>query len=204
MGQSKAWIGLSISSIVSLTVILGMVQFKRVVGEDANAATGGKKAVTTAEPAKKIDFTTDDKGLSKAVVLIETTRGKIRYKFYTKDAPKTVERIAELIQQKFYDGLTFHRVVKGFVVQGGDPSGTGSGGTGKKLVGEFNSRKHVAGAVAMARAQDKNSADCQFYITLGTHTHLDNEYTIFGQVIEGMDVAQQIQQGDRMVKVSIE
>lgn len=204
MGRKKAWIGLSLASLISISVIFGVMKLRNGSVEQENATPGGTNAVSTQENVKTADFTTDDQGLSKAVVLIETTRGKIRYKFYSKDAPKTVERIAELIQQKFYDGLTFHRVVKGFVVQGGDPSGTGSGGTGKKLVGEFNSRKHIAGAVAMARAQDKNSADCQFYITLGTHPHLDNEYTIFGQVIEGMDVAQQIQQGDRMVKVSIE
>lgn len=147
---------------------------------------------------------TDAGGLSKAVVILQTTRGIIKYKFYTKDAPKTVRRIAELISKGFYNDLTFHRVVPGFVIQGGDPTGTGMGGSGLKLQAEFNSRKHVLGTVSMARAMDPNSADSQFYIMLGTHSHLDGQYTVFGQVISGQDVVNQIKQGDRMVKVSLE
>jgi hypothetical protein len=146
----------------------------------------------------------DDQGLSRAVVVIQTTRGKIRFKFYTKDAPKTVHRMVELISKGFYNGLIFHRVVPGFVVQGGDPSGSGMGGSGVSLPAEFNSRKHIPGAVAMARAQDPNSADSQFYISLGTHPHLDGSYTVFGQLIEGQEVANQLQVGDRMTAVAIE
>lgn len=149
-------------------------------------------------------LTVDSNGLSHATAVIQTTRGKIKFKFYSKDAPNTVRREIELIEKGFYNGLTFHRVVPGFVVQGGDPTGTGMGGSGVKQPAEFNSRKHVPGAVAMARAQDVNSADSQFYITLGTHPHLDNQYTIFGQVTEGIDVANQIQVGDRMTSFTIE
>ena len=147
---------------------------------------------------------TDEQGLSHLVASIQTTRGKIRYKFYTKDAPNTVHRMVELIQKGFYNGLIFHRVVPGFVIQGGDPTGSGMGGSGVKLQAEFNSRKHIPGAVAMARSSDPNSADSQFYITLGTHPHLDNQYTVFGQVIEGQDVANQIQPGDRMTSITVE
>ncbi len=147
---------------------------------------------------------TDAEGLSKAVVVLQTTRGTVKYKFYTKDAPKTVHRMAELISKGFYNDLIFHRVVPGFVIQGGDPTGTGAGGSGMKLQAEFNSRKHVLGTVSMARAMDPNSADSQFYIMLGTHTHLDGQYTVFGQVIAGQDVVNQIKQGDKMVKVTLE
>ncbi len=135
---------------------------------------------------------------------IETANGKIEIEFYPEDAPKTVARISELVKEGFYDGLTFHRVIPGFVAQGGCPKGTGTGGSGQKLPAEFNSRRHVEGTVAMARAQDPNSADSQFYICLGTIPHLDNQYTVFGQVVKGMDVVQRIQQGDKMEKVWIE
>ena len=151
-----------------------------------------------------VDLNTDSSGLSKATVVLTTTKGVIKYKFYSKDAPKTVARMVELIQQGFYNGLTFHRVVPGFVIQGGDPSGNGTGGSGQKLPAEFNERRHVEGTVAMARAADPNSADSQFYISLGRHPHLDRSYTVFGQVTEGQDVAKQIAVGDRMTSVTIE
>lgn len=139
----------------------------------------------------------------KPMVTIETNKGKIVFEMYPEVAPKTVARISELIQQKFYDGLTFHRVVPGFVIQGGDPLGNGTGGTGIKLPAEFSNLKHRPGTVAMARAMDPNSADCQFYICLGTPSGLDGQYTIFGQVVEGMDVVQKIQVGDKMLNVTV-
>jgi len=150
------------------------------------------------------DLSTDVNGLSKTTVVISTSNGVIKFKFYPKDAPKTVKRMLELIQQGFYNGLTFHRVVPGFVVQGGDPLGNGTGGSGQKLDAEFNDRRHVEGAVAMARAADANSADSQFYISLGTHPHLDHKYTVFGQVIEGMSIAKSLKVGDKMIKVTLE
>ncbi|MEN9722950.1 MAG: hypothetical protein RJB38_936 [Pseudomonadota bacterium] len=151
-----------------------------------------------------LNLNTDSNGLSQATVVLTTTKGVIKYKFYAKDAPKTTARIVELIQQGFYNGLTFHRVVPGFVIQGGDPIGNGTGGSGQKLSAEFNERRHLEGTVAMARAADPNSADSQFYISLGRHPHLDRSYTVFGQVTEGMDVAKQIAVGDRMTSVTIE
>jgi peptidylprolyl isomerase len=151
-----------------------------------------------------IDLNTDENGLSKSSVVLTTSQGVIKYKFYSKDAPKTVARMSELIQQGFYNGLNFHRVVPGFVIQGGDPLGNGTGGSGQKLPAEFNSRRHTEGTVAMARAQDPNSADSQFYISLGRHPHLDNQYTVFGQVTEGMDVAKKIKVGDSIVSAKIE
>jgi cyclophilin family peptidyl-prolyl cis-trans isomerase len=141
--------------------------------------------------------------VQKPMVTLETNKGKIVFEMYPEVAPKTVARITELIQQKFYDGLTFHRVVPGFVIQGGDPAGNGTGGSGIKLPAEFNSLKHHPGTVAMARANDPNSADCQFYICLGTPSSLDGNYTIFGQVVEGMEVVQKIQVGDKMNKVTV-
>ncbi len=137
------------------------------------------------------------------MLVIETQYGIVEAELYPNDAPKTVARITELANGGKYNGLTFHRVVPGFVVQGGDPSGDGTGGTGQKLVAEFNSHKHIEGTLAMARTSDPNSADCQFYISLGTHTHLDNNYTVFGQVTKGMDAVKKIKVGDKMIKVSV-
>jgi cyclophilin family peptidyl-prolyl cis-trans isomerase len=140
---------------------------------------------------------------TETMMVIETTYGPIEIDFFPADAPNTVTRIKELVSSGFYDGLKFHRVVPGFVVQGGDPQGNGTGGSGKNLQAEFNSRPHVEGTLAMARAADPNSADSQFYISLGRHPHLDNNYTVFGQVKTGMDFVKQIKQGDKMIKVTL-
>ena len=155
-------------------------------------------------PIAAVDLSVDVNGLSKATVIMVTTQGVIKFKFYPQDAPNTVNRIVELIQKGFYNGLLFHRVIPGFVIQGGDPAGNGNGGSGQKLKAEFNNRRHIEGTVAMARASDPDSADSQFYISLGVNTHLDHNYTVFGQVIEGMDVAKRIKVGDKMTSVTIE
>lgn len=146
----------------------------------------------------------NDQGLSDTKVRIKTIHGDIVFKFYAKDAPNTTKRIQDLIKEGFYDGLTFHRVVPGFVVQGGDPTGTGTSGSGKKLKAEFNDRKHVPGTVAMARAQDIHSADSQFYICMGSFPHLDGSYTVFGMVTEGLENVSKIKQGDKMISVTLE
>jgi peptidylprolyl isomerase/peptidyl-prolyl cis-trans isomerase B (cyclophilin B) len=146
----------------------------------------------------------DEDGLSRGSAVLICTRGKVRFRFYTGDAPKTVRRIAELIASGFYNGLTFHRVVPGFVAQGGDPTGTGIGGSGVKLPPEFNRRLHVLGVIAMARSSDLESADSQFYFSLGTHPHLDHQYTVFGKVVEGLEVLDQIQVGDRINQMVLE
>jgi cyclophilin family peptidyl-prolyl cis-trans isomerase len=143
-------------------------------------------------------------GLSEAEVKIETTQGTLKFRFYTLDAPKTVNRMVQLIQQGFYNGLVFHRVIADFVIQTGDPHGNGTGGSGTKLAAEFNSRRHVEGTVAMARGADKDSADSQFYISLGTLPHLDQNYTVFGQVTEGMDIAKRIKVGDKIIRMTVQ
>ncbi|MBI2154446.1 MAG: peptidylprolyl isomerase [Candidatus Rokubacteria bacterium] len=137
-----------------------------------------------------------------AVITLEKG-GEIRIEFFPADAPKTVENFVALAKKGFYDGLTFHRVVPGFVVQGGDPQGNGTGGPGYKIKAEFNKQKHVRGAVAMARAQDPDSAGSQFYITLGPQPQLDGSYTVFGQVVSGMEHVDKIKAGDKMKSVKI-
>jgi peptidylprolyl isomerase/peptidyl-prolyl cis-trans isomerase B (cyclophilin B) len=137
-------------------------------------------------------------------VTIEMEKGgKIVIEFYPDSATKTVENFLKLTQDGFYDGLTFHRVEPNFVVQGGDPRGNGTGGPGYMIPAEFNGRPHTTGTVAMARSADPDSAGSQFYICLAPQPFLDRNYTVFGQVIEGMDVVNQIRRGDRMKRVVV-
>jgi cyclophilin family peptidyl-prolyl cis-trans isomerase len=123
--------------------------------------------------------------------------------FYAEDAPKTVENFVGLAKKGFYNGLTFHRVVPDFVVQGGCPKGDGTGGPGYTIPAEFNAKKHVRGTLAMARSQAPDSAGSQFYICYGPTPHLDRNYTVFGQVTSGMEHVDRIKQGDRMKTVDI-
>lgn len=202
-----------IAAIVVIGLGVSVFALKKEQTETAPTATTAETApapdtsstpVATEVKAGDPDLTTDANGLSKAVVTIETPKGKIKFRFYTKDAPNTTARIVELIKSGFYNGLNFHRVEPGFVIQGGDPNGNGTGGSGKKLNAEFNQRKHLLGTVAMARAQDPNSADSQFYVALAPIPQLDGSYTVFGQVSEGIEVVQKIAVGDKMTKVSVE
>jgi peptidyl-prolyl cis-trans isomerase B (cyclophilin B) len=137
------------------------------------------------------------------VVTIETNKGTIKFVTYPDVAPNTVKNFVTLAQKGFYDGLTWHRVVEGFVIQGGDPNGNGSGGPGYSIKAEFGSRKHLEGTVAMARASDPDSAGSQFYICLAPQAGLDGKYTVFGQVTEGLEVVHQIAVGDKIIKVTV-
>lgn len=110
-------------------------------------------------------------------------------------APKHVARIKELAREGFYDGLVFHRVIDGFMAQGGDPDGTGTGGSGQNLPAEFSREPFVRGIMGMARSQDINSGDSQFYIMLGDAPHLNGQYTVWGRVVEGMEHVDNIKKG---------
>jgi len=141
--------------------------------------------------------------VKQAAVITLEKGGEIRLEFYPEDAPKTVENFVTLAKKGFYNGLNFHRVVADFVVQGGCPKGTGTGGPGYQIKAEFNKQKHVRGTVAMARSQDPDSAGSQFYICYGSTPHLDGQYTVFGHVVSGMELVDRIKQGDRMTSVAI-
>ena len=140
---------------------------------------------------------------------VDTDRGAIIIELYPEVAPKTVENFEKLVTQGFYNNLTFHRVVPGFVVQGGDPAGNGTGGPGYDVEGEIKKgEKHLRGSVATARTGDevnpqRRSSGSQFYICLEPQPGLDGQYTIFGCVIKGMEVVDKIQRGDRMKKVAL-
>jgi peptidyl-prolyl cis-trans isomerase B (cyclophilin B) len=135
---------------------------------------------------------------------ITTPKGDIVFTFYPDDAPLHSAAFIKLAREGFYDGLTFHRYEPGFVIQGGDPSGNGTGGPGYNLEAEFSERPHIQGTVAMARSSNPNSAGSQFYICLDAAPFLNRQYTVFGHVIEGQNVVNQIRAGDTMTKVSIE
>jgi len=139
------------------------------------------------------------------MVTIKTEKGVIVMKLLKEDAPKHVENFIKLTKKGFYNGLTFHRVEPGFVVQGGDPQGNGTGGPGYTIPAEIKA-KHVDGAAArlgdMANPERKSSGS-QFYICMGPQSFLDGAYTVFGQVVEGMDVVKKIQKGDKMLSVTV-
>jgi peptidyl-prolyl cis-trans isomerase B (cyclophilin B) len=143
----------------------------------------------------------DETPASKEVAVIKTNFGEMVVAFWPEVAPKTVENFIKLAKDGFYDGTAFHRIIKGFMIQGGDPLskdpskeamwGTGSNGD-HYLKAEFNERHHVTGVISMARAQSPDSASCQFFICLDAAPHLDGKYTAFGHLIKGEDVLKKI------------
>jgi peptidyl-prolyl cis-trans isomerase B (cyclophilin B) len=137
-------------------------------------------------------------------IRIVTDKGDIVFRFFPDEAPVHTAAFMKLAEAGFYDGLTFHRVEPGFVVQGGDPDGDGTGGPGYTLKAEFNDRPHMRGTVAMARSSSPDSAGSQFYICLADARFLDNNYTVFGQMTDGSTTLDAIRKGDVMKKVSVE
>lgn len=135
---------------------------------------------------------------------LKIPQGNIVIRFYESEAPQTVKRVSELIKIGFYNGLIFHRVIPGFIAQTGDPTGTGTGGSGQMVGAEINRLHHLKGTVAMARGKELDSADSQFYIALNNLPHLDGEYTIFGQVVEGLELLGKIGQGEKILSITID
>jgi len=141
----------------------------------------------------------------KAVMTLEKKDAKVVINLFEKDAPGTVKNFTDLINKGFYNGLTFHRVIPGFVAQGGCPLGTGTGGPGYKIKCETqgNPNIHQVGALSMAHA-GKNTGGSQFFICYDSFPHLDGVHTVFGQVVEGMDHVLNIKQGDRISKIEVQ
>ncbi|MCF7821074.1 MAG: peptidylprolyl isomerase [Mariprofundaceae bacterium] len=137
-------------------------------------------------------------------VLIETDSGSIKIELLPDVAPNTVANFKVLASNGYYDGIIFHRVIPGFMAQAGDPTGTGTSGPGYRINAEFNATKHVRGTVAMARTSDPDSAGSQFYICFAPQPHLDRQYTVFGQVVEGMEVVDQVKNGTVMNRVTLQ
>lgn len=137
-------------------------------------------------------------------LFLDLKDGRVVIEMLPDVAPKHVARIKELARDGFYDGLTFHRVIEDFMAQTGDPEGNGTGGSGQNLPAEFSDEKFVEGTLGMARSQDINSGDSQFFIMLGKAPHLDGSYTVWGRVIEGMNWVHQIKKGSRLRNGEIE
>ena len=129
-------------------------------------------------------------------IVFETTKGRVVVETLPALAPNHVARIKELVRDKFYDGIVFHRVIDGFMAQTGDPTGTGMGGSGKKLKAEFSREPHVRGTCSMARAQNPDSADSQFFICFEPAPFLNGQYTVWGKVVEGMENVDKIKRGE--------
>jgi peptidylprolyl isomerase len=130
------------------------------------------------------------------LIYLELKDGRVVIEMKPDYAPEHVKRIKELISKKFYDGLKFHRVIDGFMAQTGDPRGDGTGGSGQNIPAEFNSLPHIRGTVSMARAQDPDSADSQFFICFQESSFLDGQYTAWGQVVKGMEFVDKIKRGE--------
>ena len=139
----------------------------------------------------------EGKDLENHLTLILSTGGSVIIELMPDKAPNHVARFKELARQGFYDSIVFHRVIEGFMAQTGDPTGTGSGGSGVSIDAEFNDVPHVRGVVSTARAEDQNSADSQFFIMLDTASHLDGQYTAWGRVIAGMEFVDALARGER-------
>ena len=129
-------------------------------------------------------------------LVLETTHGTVIIALRPDLAPNHVARISELARQGFYDGVVFHRVIDGFMAQTGDPTGTGTGGSGQKLKAEFSREPHVRGTVSMARSQSPDSGDSQFFICFEDSPWLNGQYTVWGQVVEGMENVDKIKRGE--------
>jgi cyclophilin family peptidyl-prolyl cis-trans isomerase len=190
------WIGGAIVVVV-LAVLIWMIVRRPQMQSNPTA----RNNMYSAPPAMQIDT-------NKAyTAIISTVRGDIVVLLDAQAAPQTVNNFVFLARQGFYDGLTFHRVEPGFVIQGGDPLGLGSGGPGYTVPAEIG-LSHVEGAIAMARKADqvnptRASSGSQFYITLAAQPGLDGGYTVFGHVVEGMDVVREIAVGDKIETIAI-
>lgn len=187
---------------VVLLLIMGIIggqefrKIERILGPKSDEVERQK----VARAYKDVDI--EITGKERAI--IKTNKGTFTIKFYSDAAPITVKNFIRLSKLGFYDGLTFHRYVKNFVIQGGDPLGNGTGDAGYTIPLEVSKkRKHKEGAVGMARAADPNSGSCQFYITLSPQPHLDGQYTVFGEVVEGMDVVKSLRAGDKIERIDI-
>jgi len=198
-------------------------------GKETKAVDTAKPVVKETEKVKEVKKTkkpviketkktekkmTEDKSKDQ-IAVIETSMGTFKFKFLKDKAPNTCDNFIKLAEKGFYNGTIFHRVIPNFMIQGGDPDGTGTGGPGYSIKAEFNDVKHVPGIVSMARSMDPDSAGSQFFICVAPVSHLDGQYTAFGEVIEGYDVVDKIGKvktlpGDRpvepviMKKVTIE
>ena len=191
-------------------IIIGVLLFSASCGGQAPAPAPTpppKPKTYSSPPPMVIDMS------KQYIATIETQKGKLVLELFAKDVPITVNNFVFLARDSFYDGSTFHRVIPGFMAQGGDPTGTGRGTPGYSFKDEFTKHTHVAGALSMANA-GPNTNGCQFFISYTPQPALDGRHTVFGQLIEGMDVLQKLTprdpaqnpkfEGDKIIRITIE
>ena len=165
--------------------------------------TIGMVFITMAQPIKKASAS------KSKFITIETSQGKVIIETLPKIAPNHVKRIKQLVKSEFYDGLIFHRVIEGFMAQTGDPDGNGTGGSGQNIKAEFSDYQYKYGTVGMARSMSPDSGDSQFFICFNGCSHLTGQYTVWGQVISGMETVEKLAVGeppsspDKMISVKI-
>lgn len=183
--------------IKSLSRIASIVLISAILPLAACAGGAPKPKSYSSPPEMQIDTSKN------YTATIETEKGNLVLELFASDVPVTVNNFVFLAREGFYDNTTFHRVIADFMAQGGDPTGTGSGGPGYKFADEFTEHTHVTGALSMANAgADTNGS--QFFITYSPQHHLDGHHSVFGQLIEGMDVLLQIKNGDVINRIVIE
>lgn len=188
-----------ISAIMVAAVILCTCFLMSGCGGDTESSSSEKttSAVSNEETTSASTDTTDYKSSYTAIIDVKDY-GKIEVELYEELAPITVKNFVDLAKDGFYDGLTFHRIITGFMIQGGDPLGNGTGGSKKTIKGEFaqngveNNLSHTRGVISMARSNDPDSASSQFFIVQADSTHLDGQYAAFGKVTKGMDIVDKI------------
>lgn len=184
------------SLLVAATLIFALCACSGGEAQPTPTPSGTPKTTATPKPTPIMEATPD---MTKTKIVIEMANGdKIKAELYPETAPITVANFQNLVDQHFYDGLTFHRIINGFMIQGGDPLGTGMGGSGVNIKGEFsengveNDLKHTRGVLSMARSQSADSASSQFFIMHQDAPHLDGLYAAFGKVTEGMEVVDKL------------
>ncbi|MBE7026318.1 MAG: peptidylprolyl isomerase [Ruminococcaceae bacterium] len=184
--------------ILALAMAAVLVLTLCACGEEYTPTSDTKKSPTSSPSSATEQEEVASPDFEKTNIVIETSEGVIKAELYPEIAPITVENFQNLISEGFYDGLTFHRVIEGFMIQGGDPKGNGTGGSDKKIKGEFsdngveNNLKHERGVLSMARSSNMDSASSQFFIMHEEAPHLDGQYAAFGKVTDGMEVVDKI------------
>lgn len=190
--KKKLLIGLGATAAIALIVVIATM-----LAHEGDKDLSPKPRTYSAPPAMTIDTS------KQYTAIIETEKGNLVLELFASDVPMTVNNFVFLARDGFYDGLTFHRVIPGFVAQGGCPIGDGTGNPGYRFDDEFSEHTHVTGALSMANS-GPNTNGCQFFITYTPQHHLDGKHSVFGQLIEGMDVLESIEPGDVVTRITIE
>jgi len=187
----------SLSRIAGITLVLVALLLASCGGQAPEPTPTPEPKTYSAPPPMTIDTS------KQYTATIETKRGDLVLELFASDVPVTVNNFVFLAREGFYNGTTFHRVIHGFMAQGGDPTGTGTGTPGYSFADEFTEHIHVTGALSMANSGPDTNG-CQFFITYAPQPHLDGEHSVFGQLIEGTDVLEKIEPGDTIIRITIE